>query len=85
MDPLLLSSTPTLPVLATSLDDDFPIPTSGGSSKVVVEGVLPTPSTKLLEKIMKLGVHGPKPSSGRSSYSVSGYQKSTKCPQMARF
>ena len=35
------SSTPTLPVLATSVVDDFPIPPSGGSSKVVVEGMPP--------------------------------------------
>jgi len=41
VDPLLLSSTPNLPVLATSVDDDFPIPTLGGSSKVVVEGMPP--------------------------------------------
>jgi len=38
VDPLLSSSTPTLPVLVTSLDDDFTIPTSGELSKVVYSG-----------------------------------------------
>ena len=58
VDPLLSSSTPILPMLAVSVYDDFQIPTSGGSSKMVVEGIPPTPlpsplSTKLLKKIRK--------------------------------
>jgi len=52
VDPLLPSSSPTLPNLVTSVDNDLSVSTSGGPSTVVVEGMPPL-STKLLEKIRR--------------------------------